>query len=102
MANAVTGRICSPLTILGATRGHRWSLFFLTLATGGVGNSDFIPVMAKAQDIVQAIMIGVGNAVLGLFPFAFAASIAGAAWQFAVKNNPDLGIANVPASAPAA
>ena len=87
VAQSLSARIVSPLLVLRATRGHRASLIFLMLATSGIGSSKIIPDVTKAHSIGEAVLIELGHTVFGLIPFAFAASIAASAWQFAVRND---------------
>lgn len=90
LAQAIAGRFIPPSQVFRATKGHRWSLVFISFALSGISNSKLIPEMSKASNIGEAILIGLGDTLMGLAVLGLTASIAATAWLFALRNDPTL------------
>jgi hypothetical protein len=90
MAQSLSAAFVSPIRVLRATRGHRGSLIFLGFAAAGIGKSDLLPQISKADNIGEAVLIATGNALIDLFVIGLTAAIAVAAWQFAARADPTL------------
>lgn len=90
VTQALSTTIVSPLRVLSATRGHRWSLVVATFVIGALNNDHLVPKMATATSIGTACAIAVADMVIGLLTIGFTAAIAATAWQFAVRNDPGL------------
>ena len=90
VAQSLSSRFVSPTRVFRATQGHRGSLLFVAFATAGIYKSDLLPKMSKADNAGEAILIALGNALLGVLVIAVTAAIAAAAWRFAVRNDPTL------------
>ncbi len=90
VAQALSAKIVSPLRVLRATRGHRWSLVLAAFVIGGLNNDTVVPKMATATSAVTAAAIALGGIMMGVLTIGFSAAIAATAWRFAVRNDPGL------------
>lgn len=89
-SQALSGRLVSPLRVLRATHGHRWSLVFLTFTESSLGNSKLIPEVSKARNLLGAIIFGLGHSLFSAVLGLLTAGVAAAAWTFAKRRDPAL------------
>lgn len=87
VAQSLSAEFVSPLRVLRATRGHRGSLIFVGFAAAGMGRSNLVPDIAKANNLGEAALIALADGFLGLLFLGLTAAIATAAWQFAARQD---------------
>ncbi|MEQ7873332.1 hypothetical protein ABDK56_04935 [Sphingomonas sp. ASV193] len=81
IAQSLSAAFVSPVQIWRKTRGHRLSLITASLILNGLKRADFIPEIAKAQDVVSASVIAIANGLLNVVVLALTAAVAAAAWE---------------------
>jgi uncharacterized membrane protein YqjE len=87
VAQSLSREFVSPIRVLRATRGHRGSLIFLGFAAAGIGRSNLVPDIAKANNVGEAALIAIADGFIGLLVLGLTAAIASAAWQFAARED---------------
>ncbi len=90
VARALTVKFVSPLRVLRATSGHRWSLLLTASAIGAVNSDKLVPRMVTATNIWSAVAIAFAGMAVGMLTIGFTAAIAAMAWRFATRNDPRL------------
>jgi hypothetical protein len=90
LAQAQSDKIISPVRVFRATRGHRWGLYASSLMAGVASGGTFLPEIASAQKLGQAVFFASGHLALGLFSFGLTASLMAAALVFAGRNDETL------------
>lgn len=88
IAQAISSRFVSPIRIIKATRGYRWSLIAVFFAASSVNK--FVPAMSSATNVGEAILIALVGAVVAAATLLLTASIAVTAWKFAVLQDTSL------------
>jgi hypothetical protein len=88
IAQAISARFVSPMRIVKATKGHRWSLILVMFAASSVNK--LVPSMSSATNIGEAIALALFGAVVGAATLVLTASIAVTAWKFAVRRDASL------------
>ena len=91
VAQSLSARLISPLKIVRATRGHRWSLIGLSLFVSALGDAKLFGDIRKAGNVGDALLAEGGSVLQSLLTFAVAASVAATAWHAAARAEPDLG-----------
>lgn len=90
LAQAQSDKFISPVRVFRATRGHRWGLHASSIMAGIASGETFLPEIASAQKLGQAVFFASGHLALGLFSFGLAASLMAAALMFAGRNDETL------------
>jgi hypothetical protein len=90
LAQAQSGKIISPVRVFRATSGHRWGLYASSLMAGIASGGTFLPEIASAKKLGQAVFFASGHLALGLFSFGLTASLMAAALVFAGRNDETL------------
>lgn len=90
LAQAQSDKIISPVRVFRATSGHRWGLYASSLMAGVVSGGTFLPEIASAKKLGEAVFFASGHLALGLFSFGLSASLMAAALVFAGRNDETL------------
>lgn len=88
IAQAISSRFVSPMQIVRATRGYRWSLILVFFAASSVNK--LMPSMSSATNVGEAIALALCGAVVAAATLVLTASIAVTAWKFAVRRDAGL------------
>lgn len=88
IAQAISTRFVSPIRIVKATKGYRWSLILVFFAASGVNK--VVPSMSSATNMGEAIALALCGAVVAAATLVLTASIAVTAWKFAVQRDASL------------
>jgi len=88
IAQAISARFVSPMQVVKATKGHRWSLILVLFAASSV--SKLVPSTSSATNVGEAIALALGGAVVAAATLVLTASIAVTAWKFAVRRDASL------------
>ncbi len=85
---AISARFVSPMQIVKATKGYRWSLVLVFFAASSVNK--LAPSMSSATNVGEAIALALCGAVVAAATLVLTASIAVTAWKFAVRRDASL------------
>lgn len=88
IAQAISTRFVSPMQIVKATKGYRWSLILVFFAASSVNK--FVPSMSSVTNVGEAIALALCGAVVAAATLVLTASIAVTAWKFAVRRDASL------------
>jgi hypothetical protein len=88
IAQAISARFVSPMQIVKATKGYRWSLILVSSAASSVNR--LVPSMSSATNAGEAIALALFGAVVAAATLVMTASIAVTAWKFAVRRDASL------------
>ncbi|MEG8223650.1 hypothetical protein OSJ57_24060 [Sphingomonas sp. HH69] len=88
IAQAIATHFVSPMQIVKATKGYRWSLILVFFAASGVNK--LVPDMSSATNAGEAIALALCGAVVAAATLVLTASIAVTAWNFAVRRDATL------------
>lgn len=88
IAQAISARFVSPMQVVKATKGYRWSLILVLFAASSV--SKLVPSTSSATNVGEAIALALGGAVVAAATLVLTASIAVTAWKFAVRRDASL------------
>lgn len=88
VAQALSSKTISPLRLLRATKGHRWSLFLVPFVASALNH--ILPSTAKAQSLTQAVLYAAGNSAVGVFSLTFFVAVSVTAWRYASANDKKL------------
>jgi hypothetical protein len=88
IAQAISSQFVSPMQIVKATSGYRWSLISVFFAAGSVNK--LVPSMSSATNVGEAIALALCGAVVAAATLVLTASIAVTAWKFAVRRDASL------------
>lgn len=88
IAQAISSRFVSPMQIVKATRGYRWSLILVYSAASGVNK--LVPSVSSATNVGEAIALALCGAVVAAATLLLTASIAVTAWKFAAGRDGSL------------
>lgn len=89
IAQAISSRFVSPVQIVKATSGSRWSLIAVFFAASTVNK--LVPDMSSATNVGEAIALALCGAAVAAATLVLAASIAVTSWKFAVRRDASLG-----------
>ena len=85
IAQAISHQFVSPIRILRATSGYRWSLVGVALVTGGFDK--IVPATSAANSVGEAILLAIGNGLVSAMTMMIAASLGATAWRYASQND---------------
>jgi len=88
IAQAISARFVSPMQIVKATKGYRWSLILVFFAASSMNK--LVPSMSSATNVGEAIALALCGAVVAAATLVLTASIAVTAWKFAVRRDASL------------
>ncbi|QGP78109.1 hypothetical protein [Sphingobium sp. CAP-1] len=88
IAQAISTRLVSPMRIVKATKGYRWSLILVLFAASSVNK--LVPSMSSATNVGEAIALALCGAVVAAATLVLTASIAVTAWKFAARRDASL------------
>lgn len=88
IAQAISARFVSPMQIVKATKGYRWSLILVFFAASSVNK--LVPSMSSATNVGEAIALALCGAAVAAATLVLTASIAVTAWKFAVRRDASL------------
>lgn len=88
IAQAISTHFVSPMQIVKATKGYRWSLILVFFAASGVNK--LVPDMSSATNAGEAIALVFCGTVVAAATLVLTASIAVTAWKFAVRRDATL------------
>lgn len=88
IAQAISPRFVSPMQIVKATKGYRWSLILVFFAASSVNK--LMPSMSSATNVGEAIALALCGAVVAAATLVLTASIAVTAWKFAARRDASL------------
>ena len=88
IAQSISTCFVSPMQIVKATKGYRWSLILVFFAASGVNK--LVPSMSSATNVGEAIALALGGAVAASATLVLTASIAVTAWKFAARRDASL------------
>lgn len=88
IAQGIATRFVSPMRIVKATKGYRWSLILVFFAAGSVNK--FVPNMSSATNVGEAIALALCGAVVAAATLVLTASIAVTSWKFALRRDANL------------
>ena len=88
IAQAISTRFVSPMQIVKATKGYRWSLILVFFAASSVNK--LVPSMSSARNVGEAIALALSGAVVAAATLVLTASIAVTAWKFAARRDDSL------------
>lgn len=88
IAQAISARFVSPMQIVKATKGYRWSLILVFFAASSVNK--LVPSMSSATNVGAAIALALCGAVVAAATLVLTASIAVTAWKFAARRDVSL------------
>jgi hypothetical protein len=87
MAQSVSAGLVSPIRIMKATQGHRWSLVLLGFLGASIEGSELVPDISQASNVGEATLIAIADGCIRLFVLGLTAAIAATAWQFAARRD---------------
>lgn len=88
IAQAISTRFVSPIQIVKATKGYRWSLILVFSAASSVNK--LVPNISFAANVGEALVLALCGAVVAAATLVLTASIAVTAWKFAVRRDASL------------
>ncbi len=88
IAQAISAQFVSPMQIVKATKGYRWSLMLVFFATISVNK--LVPRMSSTTNVGEAIALALYGAVVAAATLVLTASIAVTAWKFAMRRDASL------------
>jgi hypothetical protein len=88
IAQAISARFVSPMQIVKATKGYRWSLILVFFGASSVNK--LVPSMSSATNVGEAIAFALCGALVAAATLVLTASIAVTAWKFAVRRDASL------------
>ena len=78
---ANSAKLVSPIRVAQATKGHRWTLWAVTFASGSLGK--LVPDIPASAGAATAILTSLGHFVVNTAILILAVSVAVTAWRFA-------------------